>query len=157
MATVPGRGEFHLVAPALPPALPEPGNHQDRRPHHVLQHHGMYTRFHLDFKCNFSHRFCISTTTRYGRWKPWSLPQTLSFSTFKYFHPLSQSLSQNNRISRLSGLEKLKKLKKLYLTKNRIQVFEGLTTNKHLEEVSFQSFSISVLMINFRCTLTDKT
>ena len=46
-------------------------------------------------------------------------------------------LSQNNRISRLSGLEKLTKLKKLYLTKNRIQVFEGLTTNKHLEEVDF--------------------
>ena len=51
------------------------------------------------------------------------------------FSPLSLTLSQNNRISRLSGLEKLKKLKKLYLTKNRIQVFEGLTTNKHLEEV----------------------
>ena len=46
-------------------------------------------------------------------------------------------LSQNNRISRLSGLEKLTKLKKLYLTKNRIQVFEGLTTNKYLEEVDF--------------------
>ena len=51
--------------------------------------------------------------------------------------PIFLHIPQNNRISRLSGLDKLKKLKKLYLTKNRIQVFEGLTTNKHLEEVDF--------------------
>ena len=62
--------------------------------------------------------------------------------------PIFLHIPQNNRISRLSGLDKLKKLKKLYLTKNRIQVFEGLTTNKHLEEVSLPGLAI-LRLINF--------
>ena len=39
----------------------------------------------------------------------------------------------------MSGLDKLKKLKKLYLTRNRIQVLEGLLENRCLE-VSFTLF-----------------
>ena len=35
----------------------------------------------------------------------------------------------------MSGFEKLKKLRKLYLTRNKIQVLEGLLENKMLEEV----------------------
>ena len=35
----------------------------------------------------------------------------------------------------MSGFEKLKKLKKLYLTRNRIQVLEGLLENRSLEEL----------------------
>ena len=70
-------------------------------------------------------------------------------------HLIFSNLSQNNRISRLSGLDKLKKLKKLYLTKNRIQVFEGLTTNKHLEEVAQCGFSMSK-SFKLRCISTDK-
>ena len=35
----------------------------------------------------------------------------------------------------MSGFDKLKKLRKLYLTRNKIQVLEGLLENKMLEEV----------------------
>ena len=35
----------------------------------------------------------------------------------------------------MSGFDKLKKLRKLYLTRNKVQVLEGLLENKMLEEV----------------------
>ena len=120
-------------------SFPESGNHQDCWPHHVLQHYGALT---LKLNMLISLQVLYLYNNKIRTMEALESAPNIELLYLQVWSEclLVNQLSQNNRISRLSGLEKLTKLKKLYLTKNRIQVFEGLTTNKHLEEVDFTIF-----------------